>query len=463
MKNLYPFQEEGVRAVVSFLDRSPGVLLADEMGCGKTVQAVRVAEGLDALKVLVVCPLAVRHTWAAEFEESDIAWHVRVYRKGEKFSFSPDSRSEVLIVHYDVLHKVMNDLRSETPDLTILDECQKVKNPQARRTRLLIGNTYSGYGAFRSRKWLCLSGTPILKSPIDLWPVLRLCSPADIGSSYFRFTQRYCGAHQMSYGGRSFYDVSGATNLKELESRLRSSIMVRRTKEQVLPELPPLIRSVDVLEADRTAQSTLKKEAAWVKKIIGHECPELHEWAKLSRFVSGGAQTEKPDISSFSEIRQKLGVCKVPSVLEMLETALENTEKVIVWTHHHAVSDAIMAGVKVPAVLVDGRKSATERERDIFAFQNDPACRVLVGSISAAGAGITLTAAQLAIFAELDWVPANIDQAEARHHRIGTTHSSVQVWYPVFRGSMDELFLSTIGRKARHIRAALDSSQVTND
>jgi SWI/SNF-related matrix-associated actin-dependent regulator of chromatin subfamily A-like protein 1 len=228
--DLYPFQEEGIR----FALEREGTLLADEMGLGKSAQAIGLINRDPTLrKIIVVCPASMRIPWRRELEQ----WLKRplsVAVVGVDTGFSQTLFSkDIVIINYDRLCRFTAELSTRIYDLCVLDECHFCKSLEAKRTGAALG--------IKARKRLALSGTPILSRPIEIHPVLSWLLPHEWPSTgYFDFAQRYCGAYHNGFG----WDLSGASNLPELSHRLRSTVMLRRTKAQVLPQLPEKIRTV---------------------------------------------------------------------------------------------------------------------------------------------------------------------------------------------------------------------------
>ena len=232
MPELLPFQKEGV----AFALAREASLIADGMGLGKTAQAVGVINGDASIRrVLVVCPASVRIPWQRELEQwLDRSFAVAVAGVNSQKPLSGDG---ITIINYDRLIR-FTDL--EAYDLAVLDECQYIKTPASRRTLAAF--------TIRARRRIALSGTPLLNRPIELYPVLRWLDPQRWpAGGYFRFGQRYCAARHNGFG----WDLSGASNLPELSALLRSTVMIRRTKAEVLPQLPPKIRTVIELQPVR--------------------------------------------------------------------------------------------------------------------------------------------------------------------------------------------------------------------
>src|SRR3990167_6920453 len=174
-----------------------------------------------------------------------------------------------------------------------------------------------------------------------------------------------------------------------------------------------------------------------------------------SRAASQAAFTE------ISKLRHATALAKLPMVMIHLRDQLDAGNKVVVFAHHHDVVAAIAAEFGAAAVTLTGETGMAERQAAVDRFQSDDSCTLFIGSIHAAGVGITLTAAAHVIFAELDWVPGNLSQAEDRCHRIGQS-GSVLVQHLVLDGSIDATMAQTITAKQDIIDRALDDPASTD-
>jgi len=216
--------------------------------------------------------------------------------------------------------------------------------------------------------------------------------------------------------------------------------MIRRLKKDVLKELPDLTRQVILLNDEE----------------ISDEEKELLEQAKDDY----QAQVESLRINSLgffevlSRIRHETALKKVPKVIEFVENILENEGKVVLFGHHKDVLGKFKE--KWPdSVIITGDTSVDKRQEAIEQFQKDPKIRLFIGSIQASGVGITLTESSTVVFAELDWVPANISQAESRLLRIGQKNA-VNSYHLVVNGTIDAHLAQTIVRKQEIMDSALD-------
>jgi SWI/SNF-related matrix-associated actin-dependent regulator of chromatin subfamily A-like protein 1 len=455
-----PYQLAGIAA----LQTRSNVLLADEMGLGKTIQVIGLLNSDPALKrVLIVCPASLKINWLRELNK----WLVkpRAIEIAEGSEFPADA--EIVIINFDILtkHRKAMMMMAGGWDLIVVDESHKIKNEKAQRTVALLGRWHRDpelrVPGVPAGKKVFLTGTPIVNRPNELWTTVRTLDPQGLGSSFFTFMKRYCAGYQGSYG----WDFNGASNLEELQQRLRSGIMVRRMKDEVLKELPAKRRQVIMIPpTSAAAKGAVEAErrmfAKYEAAIAAAEKAAQEARARGDRdgyraAIKSLHAANKIAFEDMARVRHDTAVAKIPEVIEHLEMVLEAQDKVVVFVHHHDVGHALEAAFPGAAVITGETKPAdriTEQDK----FQHDDNCRVAICSIMAAGVGLTLTAAQHVVFAELDWVPGNISQAEDRLHRIGQL-GSVLVTHLVFDDSVDSIMAQTIINKQEVIEAAMDN------
>ena len=159
--------------------------------------------------------------------------------------------------------------------------------------------------------------------------------------------------------------------------------------------------------------------------------------------------------SEISKLRHETAAAKIPLMIEHLRDQLESVNKIVFFAHHHDVMDAIQEEFKEIAVKLSGKENMEERQQAVDSFQNNPKIKLFIGSIKAAGVGITLTASNMVVFGELDWVPGNISQCEDRTHRIGQKES-VLIQHLVVDDSLDAKMAQTLVNKQEIIDKALD-------
>jgi SNF2 family DNA or RNA helicase len=424
---------------------------------GKTIQGIGICNALPlARRILIICPATLKLNWRKEFTKWDtknLSYDV-VSPKTKEFP-----TSDVAIINYELMKKWQKELREHEWDVMIVDEAHYVKNPATIRAQEIFGRKRTRIKEkkddatgeitaeirlplepIRARRRLFLTGTPIVNKPIELWPLIEALDPQGIGKNRMKYAMRYCGAHHNGFG----WDFNGASNLDELQEILRSRFMVRRLKKDVLKELPAKVRQVLVLEAGPKLKELLEKEK--------------QAYEDYSKYLKEG-EFETPEFGEMSKVREQVAVAKTPFIIDHIKTALEESDKICVFVNHHSVVDSLLAAFSDCAVSIDGRTKIEDRQLATERFQGDPNVRVFIGTIRAAGVGITLTASSTVLFGELDWVPGNVSQAEDRCHRIGQT-DTVFVRHLVLEGSLDERMAQIIVDKQEVIDKALDTESV---
>lgn len=448
-----PFQKAGI----AFASDKYGVLIADEMGLGKTIQALGIINNNDFIKsALIICPASLKINWRNEAEK----WLTRPFSIGIANSKEPFPSTDIVIINYDIVKKFKGDLDFKAWDIMIVDECHYLKNPKAQRTALVLGRKKKGENLppIPAVRRVMLTGTPILNKPVELFPIVNALDKVT-WPSFWKYAMRYCNGFQNNFG----WDFTGASHLDELQEKLRSTIMVRRLKKDVLTELPAKRRQIIELPWNGVAQILEKERVGWQE--ANHRLEELQIAAEIAK-ASDDPEVYKEAVqalkreavvafSTMSRLRHDTAVAKIPQAIEHLKDAIDGSGKVICFVHHHDVVDALKDHFGDQAVVLTGRTKNEDRQKAVERFQNDEECKLFIGSIQAAGVGITLTAASHVVFVELDWVPGNMCQAEDRAHRIGQ-QESVLIQHLVFDGSLDANMAKTLVHKQAIIEKALD-------
>jgi len=439
--DLYAYQKAGI----AFAASRENTLLADQMGLGKTPQAIGFCNlyRKEIQRVLIICPATLKGNWAYEWQR----WSMLDLPVGVAYG-SNIPRCRVCIVNYDILARHHAAFRGVNWDVVIVDECHYLKNTKAQRTKEVLGAR--GVAPISGRRKLFLTGTPILNRPIELYPVIKHLAPF-AWPTKFEFAKRYCNLKKSRWG----WDMSGASNLEELQHKLRSTIMVRRLKKDVLKELPDKVRQVIEIDIEKGKKKLLAKEADWFEKILSKPITDLAE--QDYRDVIQQIQGSRVGFEEMSTVRRETALAKVPYVIDHLKEAIDSSGKVVCFVHHKEVAQAIQAAFSGECVVLTGETPSKRRQDIVNRFQNDKCVRLFIGNLQAAGVGITLTASSHVVFAEISWVPGEVSQAEDRCHRIGQK-DSVLVQHLVLAGSVDATMAKTVVRKQSIIERAVDAS-----
>lgn len=443
---LHPYQEEGATTLAA----SRAFLLADEMGTGKTIQAIVAADRARAGRVLVLCPAVARINWKREFDKFSAVsrdWTV-VYSANTAV---PPGHSA--ICSYDLAPK-NKSLAANPWDLLVLDEAHFLKNPAAKRTKAILGK--EGLVRLASRIW-ALTGTPIPNHAGELWCLLFTFGMTRL--TYENFLSRFCNGYKMNFHFR----VTGTKQsmIPELQ-KLIAPVMLRRRKEDVLKELPPITFEDIAVEAGPV---DLEVESAFVKYVFPRDQRELLE-AKLAEersLVAGALRSS--DVAhalaglaqSVSTLRRYVGLQKRNAIADLVTQELDAKlyDKIILFAIHRDVIEGLRQALKrFDCVTLYGGTNPKDRQRNIDRFQTNKKCRVFIGNIKACGTAINLTASDQVLFAEEEWVPAENAQAAMRAHRIGQTRP-VTVRVARLPNSLDEKVGQILSRKTREIAEIL--------
>lgn len=436
---LFPYQNAGVDYITS----RPATLIADEPGLGKTAQAIVSCDVWGAKTILVVCPASLKINWLREFSKFSTRPRAGWAIAGSTFPLSAD----VVIINYDILRKHHQAIRSRVWDVVIADEVHFVKECTSIRSKELVGARE--IAPIQCRRKLALTGTPVVNRPIELFNIMRFLCPYAFPNK-FDYASRYCDMKKDPWG----WDMTGASNLDELQSILRGSFMLRREKKDVLTQLPPKTRQVIELDPDTNMKRVLKKE----QEIFGFlGCrPELadEEYEDIIKKL----RNPKAGFEEVATIRRENGLAKVNMVIEHIKEVLDEGEKVVVFAHHREVIERLQAAFGDICAVLYGSTSGNARQSAVDRFQNERDVRVFIGNIGAAGVGITLTKSRRVVFAEFDWVPGNNTQAEDRCHRIGQ-EENLLIQYLVIDGSIDAAIAKTFVKKQEVIERATNKTE----
>ena len=380
-KKVFPFQREGVR----FLRNQSRCILGDEMGTGKTVQALCSLDKGEA--VLVVCPAALKHNWSDEIKRWQPDYTISILNGRGSFRFP--NKGEIVIVNYDILPKEV--VQPEVPFTMVCDEIHLCKNYKTKRSKAVqLLNKVAG-------KVIGLTGTPLTNRPFDLYGVLSTLGLAGKVFGKFDNFLKLFNAVENPWGGYIFGDP--APIVPELLRR----VMLRRRREEVLPDLPK--KSITNMTVSITS-SKLRKELDEVYE--GYE----------SILSMTDEEDELPHFNEFSRLRAELAADRIPAMLEVIENHEEENIPLVVFSAHRA--PILEIGKREGWAIITGDTKPENRQQIVRDFQSGKLKGVGV-TIQAGGVGLTLTRAWKAIFVDLDWTPAWNSQAEDRICRIGQT------------------------------------------
>jgi superfamily II DNA or RNA helicase len=436
---LLPYQLDGIAFAVG----AGRAILADDMGLGKTIQGVGAAELLareaGIRKVLVVCPASLKSQWRNEihrFCDRDVQLiSGRTAERGLQYS----SDCFFTVCNYEQVLKDILPIEQVPWDLIILDEGQRIKNWEAKTTRVVKG--------LKSRFALVLSGTPLENRLDELYSVVQFIDERRLGPA-FRFFNDFRVVDEKG-------KVMGYKNLDDLRQRLRP-VLLRRTRDSVKLELPErtdeIVRITPTEEQKALHDTHMQTVAQIVAKKFLTEMDLLRLRAallmcRMSADSSFLVTKEEPAYSS-----------KLERLAELFdEIAAEEGRKVVLfseWTTMLNLIEPLLKERGLRFVRLDGKVPQKQRQMLVQEFQTDPGCRVFI-TTNAGSTGLNLQAANTVINVDLPWNPAVLEQRIARAHRMGQTQP-VQVFVLVTEDTIEENLLTTLSAKRDLALAALD-------
>lgn len=416
-------------------------LLADQMRVGKSVQSITACDLICAKQILIICPTIAKLNWADEFRK----WSIFDRPIDIVMTGKDKPNAGVIICSYDLAKKV--DLPKG--DVLIIDESHYVINPSSARSKITLGK--EGLVRRYDRCW-CLSGTPAKNNAGEVWLLLHV-----FGVYKFKrqaFIRRFCTGR---YEGFKF-KITGNNkkNIPELKHMLRA-IMLRRTLEQVMPELPVLDIGLFRFKPGKV------DEELWFPDLLKFPHQRQHirqESLDLQTTLRRTRRDKKADVlrsldsGHYSQMRKYVGLAKIDPTLKLICNELESgTPKIVVFAWHHSVIMALRMGLEKLGYkysVITGKTRQSKRVSQLKAFKDTPNCRVFIGNILAAGVNIDLSAANLVYLVEASWVPDENLQAIFRLRNINKK-APVVARFLCATGTVDVDIQNTLVRKSKNL------------
>ena len=442
---LRPYQRLGTEWILFLFENGFGGLLCDDMGLGKTHQAmafILTLKELQELKnpCLVICPTTVLSHWKNKISEHVPGLKATEYHGGQR-DLDEALGDDVLLTSYGILRRDIDQLKSHDFSLVVFDEIQHIKNPQTQ--------TYQAARGIRAGMKLGLTGTPIENSLTDLKALMDLTIPGYLGPGD-QFNTRYVQKDQLD---------PGCGGREELV-RLVSPFTLRRLKKTVLKELPEKIEDIrtcmlseDQVKLYRDAISSRGSGLLGVLRKGEEPIPYIHIFALLTllkqicnhpSLVEGAVEAYKRYQSGKWELFK-----------ELLAETLDSGQKVVVYSQFLGMIEIMERYLREQHVGFVTLTGASRNRGEIIAlFNNDPDCRVYVGSLKAGGTGIDLVGASVVIHYDRWWNAAREDQATDRVHRIGQKRG-VHVFKLVTEGTLEEKISAIIEKKGKLMESVI--------
>lgn len=448
---LLPYQ----RAGVAYASNARRTFIADEMGLGKTLQAIATLEYVwDSYPAVVVCPATLVLNWKAEYNRWLPHRTVKVVTDRKEFP----SDYDVVVIGYSNISNWEKQLLNHRS--YVFDESHYCKTPKAQRTKSAVKIAKS---APKEGIVLCLTGTPVTNRPAEYASQLNIIGKLDKFGGEWGFYRRYCGAFKDKWGQ---WHLDGHSNLDELNERLRSTCYIRRTKEQVLTELPPVLHNPVLVDGTAAGLKEYKKAETDIVEYLVQRAKEIAQELGLNPNSAAVVAKIKAESNQhlvrLSVLRRLSAKAKMPAIKEWVESRVADGKKVVIAAHHRDVVDEL--ALAFGNLRIQGGMDISDIEEQKRKFVELPCeeAPVIVLSIQAAKTGHNLQVAQDVLFVELPWTPADVDQTYSRCHRLGQK-SSVTATYLLCDGTIDEDIYSLIERKRGVVNQAVDGGPAAEE
>lgn len=436
-RELYPFQ---FTAILKCREHGWNLLLADQMGVGKTLTAIACSVAYGAEKTLYVVPANVKYQWQDEILKSVSGAPIVHVCEGRTFTDGDlhwINLANHIIINYQIVNYWIEALTTVHYDFMILDEAHKIKHRRSQCAKACYAIKRNADHA------ICLSGTPLTDRTADIWNVVKFVDPA-IFPSEFAFQQRYCT-------GLSSTSATVSVNTLDLHRQLTNSgVMLRRTKKDVYKQLPKVVTEIVPLRVSSSALAEAERKSVGMMR-------------NMVRAIGAGRNAMQFKFqASMEEYMQEAVKAKMPLMLKWIEDFLEDSDEklVVAVVHREKAGHVIYRHFKHCSVLIDGAVTGKNKMKMKEQFLKDPNTRLLIGNVQSIGTGIDGLQSGCSSMAicELPWSPADYQQLLARLDRNGQKET-VNIFVLSVYGSVDSYLAGVLDRKARVLREVLDGRQ----
>jgi SNF2 family DNA or RNA helicase len=443
--NLFPYQQQGV----VFAAKAGRCLIADDMGLGKTIQAIAASELLKrevgVEKVLIVCPTSLKYQWKAEIEKFTKSSVLVIEGSPDKRPDQYNSDHLYCIVSYHTAANDIEIIEKLRPDLTILDEAQRIKNFRA-KTSQKIKKIPSDYA-------IVLTGTPLENKLEELYSIIQFIDPFVLGPYH-----EFMANHQVKNENGK---IIGYQNLHQIGKKL-SHLMIRRTKKEVLSQLPKRMDKVLLVPMTKT-------QAEWHEEYKSVVAKLVHKWQRLGFLPEKDRQRLMINMNMMRMVcdstyiidqksRNDTKVEELMSIIEEIDA--EGSEKVVVFSQWERMTRLVAAELDKKGIKYDylhGGIPSVKREALFTNFNNDAEVKVFL-STDAGGVGLNLQAASYLINVDIPWNPAVLEQRIGRIHRLGQK-KNVSITNMVSVGTIEHRMLDVLSFKSSLAEGILDGGE----
>ena len=481
----YKYQEEGIKFMIDRLNNVGFCLNGDGVGLGKTLESIGTikwfVENRGARKILIVCKKSIKGQWAEELRKIADWQQVPIFITGDTkakrmkaYKGIQEAPIGILITNYHNFLHDAGEINKTNYDICVIDEAHCVKGRDGKMNKL-IASTCNG------KRTILLTGTPIMSRPDDIWGIVHLATPNYFGK-YEDFKAKYIVTEFGIYGEQ----IIGAQNLEELKEKM-GLFLIMRTSEDVAIDLPKVrpakhiacprdnlqIKMQAIVEERKNKQDEKKKDLINTYGLNERTKAEIEKINDLSKMYIATLQFIADDPAVFRFMHPEKGMnkqlqkmlpdsykmsAKTEAAIDAVSELVDADEKVIVFCHFASAARMLKSHFDkiqgANTVMYTGAESDEAREANIYAFKNDPECRVIIGT-EAMAEGLNLQVSRNVIHYEQADTYAQREQRNGRIRRIGSQYDYVNVYDIVSVESFDSVKLSKLRNDYRLTAAML--------
>jgi len=441
---LREYQDYGYRWLGYLTDNRLGGCLADDMGLGKTIQAIAILAKIHSkskLPSLVAMPKSLVYNWDNEIKKFSPSLNVKIYY-GNNRDINEIEGADVVLTTYGTVRNDIKLLKDIDFEMVILDESQNIKNVNSQTTKAVM--------LLNSRNRIALSGTPVENNLGELYSLFRFLNPTMFGG-IDEFNAFYANPIQRD---------NDMEVIEELKKKIYPFIL-RRTKKEVLKDLPDKIEKTMFLEMNEKQKKLYDERRMFYYDLIHNQIKE-HGIGRSQIFILQ-ALNELRQIASCPEMKSSNMVSSIKRevLIEQIKDAVDNGHKILVFTNFiksidNICEDLVEAGIKHIS-MTGGTK---DRQSLVEKFQNDKKCKVFVMTLKTGGVGLNLTAADTIFIYDPWWNKTAEDQAVDRSHRMGQDRT-VFSYKLITKGTIEEKILKLQEEKSRLFDNLISSDSAT--
>ncbi len=440
---LREYQKQGLKYLIS----KKSVLVGWDLGLGKTHLSMAYCEGIkhqNHQQVLILCPSAIIYQWKEEIEK---------FTDSKCIVINGPKPKRVKQWRYDAYYYITNyeklrydpEIFMKKWGVVVVDECTKLKNPKAKLTLKAK--------ELRAVKKIALSGTPIHNTPNDLYSIVNFLYPNLMGT-WWQFANRYIVFEPRELGnGKIFNEITGFKNLDELHRKI-SMFFIRKKKEDVLTELPPVIYETLTCEMNKNQQNVYNIILSEILAKHDHE-NVLHLFTGLKLLSNHPTllkETKGEKLIPFSSLVNDLSSNKLNMLIDFIED--NKSKQIVIFSQYTKILDIIAKNINVPFVQFRGNQTKEQNNTALHNFKENK--EIICFLSSDAGAyGVNLQNASILVNYDLPYNPSVYNQRIGREHRIGQKETVVCINL-VTQSSIETKVLKILSEKQNMIDKIID-------